>query len=105
MNTYKIFAPEDLVFEIDGEVWRMPGDIDTDTVVKLQGLGDRLYKGDSSAMPVLKEEIKGIFALKHTEEELKNLRLGFSALMQITNATMQYLLESIPKNVNAPANK
>lgn len=101
----EIFAPEDLEFDMSAlgiGVYRMPGDIKTEKVLKLMALGSKMRSGDEEAYEKMIDILVSLFEPRHNEKELKELKdnLGMVVINQIIDALYEHIEDVVGEAKN-----
>lgn len=71
----KVFIPNDIELEI-GElgIYYVPGDISTETVLKLQELSEEISKGNNQKFLDVKNIIIELFEVKNSKEKVEKIK-------------------------------
>ena len=94
----KVFIPDDIELEIGNlGTYIVPGDVPTETMLKLQELADDISEGETKKFLQMKSELMDLFSLNNSQEKVDKLRekLGFVGTINTVNAIMSQFSESV----------
>lgn len=78
----------DVEVVLGGETYIIPADLDMDETIKLMELSEKAQAGDVKASIEVLKFVKGLFAIKNSEDKVKGLRLSIQQASELLAALM-----------------
>ncbi|MGE4334580.1 MAG: hypothetical protein AB7E55_01215 [Pigmentiphaga sp.] len=88
---FDAMLPPDIEVKIGGRMWTFPGDVSFESVLKLIQMADEVQSGNISALQGMADQIKALFAQRHSQEELKEMRLSMPQVLRLAHLLLNVL--------------